>query len=475
MVMKQIKQNENNRNVMGISLLLLRILKQVRNDNVEESCIYADALHKKDKRICEIGRSMTEMLGVLAIIGVLSVGAIGGYSYAMDKYRANQTMQDINLRAIDVIAQYNRMGDVVQNAWKNEKTIYPIMLEDETFGIQVSDVPERVCEMIAEGMAHTATAIKINAEYMGENVGECGDQNTMVFYFDEENNKGCNDDGIISKCVTEDGQTGYCIMGACHPDGTQTCISETGSVENCPYDPACFVVEDGLTTFISGLPCEKDGKKGICSGGICQTKNTLCGGIDCAALATENGLSPLCVGCQNEQCIALVGSICIIEDNKIGACWLDGTCANSCTTHDACGKGQFCLGLSASGPGFCQALPPYRTETITFTDENGIERTENWYFPENRFINDNWFINKDICDGYGWRMGNADDFYSQWDYDPSTEEIQNNRGKVFSPNWVWLENTPPDKPGERLKNGGFYVTPYDAITTEGINFLCTDK
>ena len=35
----------------------------------------------------ESGRSMIEMLGVLAIIGVLSVGGIAGYSRAMMKYR----------------------------------------------------------------------------------------------------------------------------------------------------------------------------------------------------------------------------------------------------------------------------------------------------------------------------------------------------------------------------------------------------
>ena len=35
----------------------------------------------------ENGRSMVEMLGVLAIIGVLSVGAISGYSTAMNKYK----------------------------------------------------------------------------------------------------------------------------------------------------------------------------------------------------------------------------------------------------------------------------------------------------------------------------------------------------------------------------------------------------
>ena len=38
----------------------------------------------------ESGRSMVEMLGVLAIIGVLSIGGIAGYTVAMNRYRANE-------------------------------------------------------------------------------------------------------------------------------------------------------------------------------------------------------------------------------------------------------------------------------------------------------------------------------------------------------------------------------------------------
>ena len=38
------------------------------------------------------GRSMVEMLGVLAIIGVLSVGGIAGYSLSMRRHRANQVV-----------------------------------------------------------------------------------------------------------------------------------------------------------------------------------------------------------------------------------------------------------------------------------------------------------------------------------------------------------------------------------------------
>ena len=44
----------------------------------------------------EHGRSMIEMLGVLAIIGVLSVGGIAGYSKAMSVYRTNKTINEIS-------------------------------------------------------------------------------------------------------------------------------------------------------------------------------------------------------------------------------------------------------------------------------------------------------------------------------------------------------------------------------------------
>ena len=46
----------------------------------------------------ESGRSMVEMLGVLAIIGVLSVGGIAGYSLSMRRHRANGI--------IDIAAKY---------------------------------------------------------------------------------------------------------------------------------------------------------------------------------------------------------------------------------------------------------------------------------------------------------------------------------------------------------------------------------
>ena len=43
------------------------------------------------------GRSMVEMLGVLAIIGVLSIGGIAGYRQAMTAHRANEFLNDLSI------------------------------------------------------------------------------------------------------------------------------------------------------------------------------------------------------------------------------------------------------------------------------------------------------------------------------------------------------------------------------------------
>ena len=40
-------------------------------------------------------RSMVEMLGVLAIVGVLSAGALAGYTKAMYQHKINQTITEV--------------------------------------------------------------------------------------------------------------------------------------------------------------------------------------------------------------------------------------------------------------------------------------------------------------------------------------------------------------------------------------------
>ena len=66
---------------------------------------------ENDNLVAQCGRSMIEMLGVLAIIGVLSVGGIAGYSKAMEKFKINKTIQHITEIAANVQTLYMPQKD----------------------------------------------------------------------------------------------------------------------------------------------------------------------------------------------------------------------------------------------------------------------------------------------------------------------------------------------------------------------------
>lgn len=64
----------------------------------------------------QIGRSMIEMLGVLAIAGILSVGGIAGYTKAMYKYKLNQVLEQYNFTFSLIFENMDK--------WKRAKTDY---------------------------------------------------------------------------------------------------------------------------------------------------------------------------------------------------------------------------------------------------------------------------------------------------------------------------------------------------------------
>ena len=67
------------------------------------------------KNVNESGRSMVEMLGVLAIIGVLSIGGIAGYTLAMNRYRANEILNAASMVAIEAVARAATSADGTAN------------------------------------------------------------------------------------------------------------------------------------------------------------------------------------------------------------------------------------------------------------------------------------------------------------------------------------------------------------------------
>ena len=64
------------------------------------------------------GRSMIEMLGVLAIIGVLSVGGIAGYSKAMEKFKINKATEEYNYMVWGLIEHLDDLRRIkLTNDW----------------------------------------------------------------------------------------------------------------------------------------------------------------------------------------------------------------------------------------------------------------------------------------------------------------------------------------------------------------------
>ena len=148
----------------------------------------------------ERGRSMIEILGVLAIIGVLSFGGIQGYKYAMDKHRANDIINEVNMRATDIWHLYQdaekelpdspdedafpEYGEMTQTSFPISVTSHPPI----SFRVWVDNVPSDVCKkVLQENLEEAITGLKFvqvnDARYEGD-INICGEgvaDNQMIF------------------------------------------------------------------------------------------------------------------------------------------------------------------------------------------------------------------------------------------------------------------------------------------------------
>lgn len=104
---------------------------------------------------CQQGRSMIEMLGVLAIVGVLSVGGIAGYSKAMLKAKNNTLIAQISELTMNIRTLYttqNSFDGLNNTVLVNTKFVPKEMLDTTTspnsithvFGGQVIIYPSNI-------------------------------------------------------------------------------------------------------------------------------------------------------------------------------------------------------------------------------------------------------------------------------------------------------------------------------------------
>ena len=73
---------------------------------------------------------MIEMLGVLAIIAVLTVGGIAGYSKAMEKFKINKVIDDFNMLVMNILEHrdsFEKLGNT-KTQYQLTDTIYAMNL-----------------------------------------------------------------------------------------------------------------------------------------------------------------------------------------------------------------------------------------------------------------------------------------------------------------------------------------------------------
>ncbi len=242
------------------------------------------------------GRSMIEMLAVLAIMGVLTVGGIAAYSFAVSKHRANQIYNQVDLRAVasfgNPFVRQTQVGqtyplpgfdEVVENiTYQHQKT------SGNGYDIIASHVPERVCRRLQDMTFPVPKSVTLNEADLSST---CGADNTFVFHYDG-----------LSVGKPSSGVTPI----DCNCSGCQSC--ESGTCQD--NDNLC-------------------GPKEVCVAGSCQCASGYeeCGG-SCYATCGEGYMrDPVTCDC-----------VCEPQECPEHASWDTTTCSCVCEDgYDMCG------------------------------------------------------------------------------------------------------------------------------------------
>ena len=106
------------------------------------------------RTFAQTGRSMIEMLGVLAIIGVLTIGGLMGYRYAMNKHKANTILNDVSLAMADLTV-LDPDGDAITRRAVAFRPDSGLAMESERTAdgnniVYVSGVAKAVCQILIQ-------------------------------------------------------------------------------------------------------------------------------------------------------------------------------------------------------------------------------------------------------------------------------------------------------------------------------------
>ena len=315
----------------------------------------------RSPRFFEGGRSMIEMLAVLAIVAVLSLVLLLGYIIAMNKYRANEIIAGVKLRAYAVSWQPREEPGTEQDLTEFAEKILTYKTtawagglngEEDLFTIDVDDVQQGVCQEILNRNWTLPAGIFV----FDQKVSTCPDENAqMAFVFpvdledeaeaDEQNP--CYGKGPCCEVISEEDRT----IRVGKRLARRTCQTSTNGLVCCTSGPlVCMYDADEITKYepfqdteatctgnfaCDGLTC---GCAQSCGAGQTQDSTTCaCSCIDTTQEVWNGKCVPKCEGegmtrqrDENGQCICEAGLIFDVDTNtckcKEGYIYVDGAC-----------------------------------------------------------------------------------------------------------------------------------------------------
>ncbi len=211
--------------------------KNVNNSNVFSNIKSYFKFFKRSKNpTVEHGRSMTEMLGVLAIVGILSVGSILGYNFGISKYRANVILNGVKTIVVLLDADNRFLFDEKESYSPDELSIetqsnheYAISSETyETYYVVVKNVPYRVCELLTDTVPEYVEEIIPNA--FTTTLCENNDSNNVYFFINNELNSNAQNPDRYDRCDETP------CPGVCHDCVQGRCIDND---DKCPDGETC--------------------------------------------------------------------------------------------------------------------------------------------------------------------------------------------------------------------------------------------
>ena len=323
----------------------------------------------KNYKRSQKGRSMVEMLGVLAIVGVLSVGGVYGYGVAMKKHKANELLHQASMLATTISAQIasgktdlalENFGNSSNGSFSSVKgpdgsTDY--QSGDDKFTMQITGMDSAVCKQMQGMKGGTVRSVSCGTPDANGKVTATLTYNKdlsstpVASDYNDDTTGGkcegagyqwcdgkCKTDCCDGKCTT--GQT--CVSGTCMNSECEnsdcSCSTLGKNLSECSSDKPYCVYKEFPDTFhcvasAEGVECVPDGCKGT-DAPYCNWRSEKC---------SKNPEYSFCL--EDSDCTGLDVKFCRLDmcyPTAVGfECMSDGDCGGDapyCDLRKGCSK-----------------------------------------------------------------------------------------------------------------------------------------